>query len=599
MKKKNEEEKHQTTYQYIMRKIDIYGEPLQWYIGKNETYRTVAGGFKTFVVISISLLFLLYSFIQLIKNREGSFIMYDITYSELNDSEIFYFDDFEIFLFFKSKTSIINVESKILSVYLAQINDEENSYISKYMFDQCDNEYFVSQLGFSDYVKGNLENTYCINKNLYQNEKISFTLSQISPLGKKINSLKLMFVINCKSSICTNEEIEEFNQILSLIEDVKIFIKTKTPNPLELNNPIQNEIISITLNGDYKGIVIYLKHFNMTTQSSIIPYFFGNKKESFLSYDYQDKFLRNSILIDSFYLEFRLSSKVSFLERNYQQLDTLLGNFMGVFNGFEFIGSVLTFIFDSFSKEIFIFNYVLRNRLFVKKKNVSNPPKNGNSNNNSDKISNDMELKNYDYDFQNKKKKNVNSFNIKKKNFYTNDNLIQKTQKNLTEKESKDIIIISENFQNNNDKINNSKKNKNIKEKEGNDIEEIKINMFKSFWCNVLMSFDIEKSNIPEIQITLDKINLIQDLFDTSNYINLLLDMMRLKKVIFNTYQLKLFESIHFTMDEIKDYVNKYSSDEDISNEKIIEQNIKLISQKKKSKITENIISILKEQVKI
>ncbi len=92
--------------------------------------------------------------------------------------------------------------------------------------------------------------------------------------------------------------------------------------------------------------------------------------------------------------------------------------------------------------------------------------------------------------------------------------------------------------------------------------------MFKSFWCNVLMSFDIEKSNIPEIQITLDKINLIQDLFDTSNYINLLLDMMRLKKVIFNTYQLKLFESIHFTMDEINDYVNKYLSDEDISNEK-------------------------------
>ena len=32
---KNEEEKHQTTYQYIMRKIDIYGEPLQWYIGRN------------------------------------------------------------------------------------------------------------------------------------------------------------------------------------------------------------------------------------------------------------------------------------------------------------------------------------------------------------------------------------------------------------------------------------------------------------------------------------------------------------------------------------------------------------------------------------
>ena len=590
---KNEEEKHQTTYQYIMRKIDIYGEPLQWYIGRNERYTTVAGGFKTFIVISISLLFLLYSFIKLIKDREGSFIMYDITYSELNDSEIFYFDDFEIFLFFKSKTSIINVDSHLLNVDLVQINNEDNSYISKYSFKECDNNYFASQLGFSDYIKGNLEQTFCINKNDYQNEKISFTLSQTSPLGKNMKSLKLLFIRNCKSNTCTNEEIEKFNQILSLIEDVKIFIKTKTPNPLLLKNPIQNEVISITLTGDYKGIVIYLKHFNMTTESSIIPYIFGNKKESFISYDYQDKFLRNTNEINSFYLDFKLSSKVSFLERNYEKLDTTLGNFIGVFNSFEFIGSLLTFIFDSFSKEIYIFNYVLRNRLFVKKKNLSNPPPKISNSNNCDNISNDVELNNLDFDFENKKKKNVNVVNIKKNNFYTEDNLKEKTQKNLTEKESKDVILISDNIQNNNS----NKNNKKTKEKKGNNIEEIKINMFKSFWCNVLMSFDIEKTNNPEIQIVLDKIKLIQDLFDTSNYVNLILDMMRLKKVIFNTYQLKLFESIHFTMDEINDYLNKYSSDEDIHNEKIILQNIEKVRQKKNSKITENIISVLKEQV--
>ncbi len=590
---KNEEEKHQTTYQYIMRKIDIYGEPLQWYIGRNERYTTVAGGFKTFIVISISLLFLLYSFIKLIKDREGSFIMYDITYSELNDSEIFYFDDFEIFLFFKSKNSIINVDSNLLHVDLVQINNEDNSYISKYSFEECDNDYFASQLGFSDYVKGNLEQTFCINKNEYQNKKISFTLSQTSPLGKNTKSLKLLLIRNCKSSVCTNEEIEAINQILSLIEDIKIFIKTKTPNPLLLKNPIQNEVISITLTGDYKGIVIYLKHFNMTTESSIIPYIFGNKKESFISYDYQDKFLRNTNELNSFYLDFKLSSKVSFLERNYEKLDTTLGNFIGVFNSFEFIGSLLTFIFDSFSKEIFIFNYVLRNRLFVKKKNLSNPPPKISNSNNCDNISNDVELNNLDFDFENKKKKNVNVGNIKKNNFYTEDNLKEKTQKNLTEKESKDVILISDNIQNNNS----NKNNKKTKEKKGNNIEEIKINMFKSFWCNVLMSFDIEKTNNPEIQIVLDKIKLIQDLFDTSNYINLILDMMRLKKVIFNTYQLKLFESIHFTMDEINDYLNKYSSDEDIHNEKIILQNIEKVRQKKNSKITENIISVLKEQV--
>ena len=59
------EEGSQTKYQYIMRKIDIYGEPLQWYIGNNETYHTVAGGFRTFLVISIALIFLFYSIIKL------------------------------------------------------------------------------------------------------------------------------------------------------------------------------------------------------------------------------------------------------------------------------------------------------------------------------------------------------------------------------------------------------------------------------------------------------------------------------------------------------------------------------------------------------
>ncbi len=58
------------TYKYLMRKIDIYGEPLQWYIANNEAYQTVSGGCKTIFVISISLKFLIYSIIKLITDRE-------------------------------------------------------------------------------------------------------------------------------------------------------------------------------------------------------------------------------------------------------------------------------------------------------------------------------------------------------------------------------------------------------------------------------------------------------------------------------------------------------------------------------------------------
>ena len=97
MSGKNTEEERQSTYQFIMRKIDIYGEPLQWYIGSNETYQTVAGGFRTFLVISIALIYLLYLIIMLFKDRNGSFVMYDISYSELEDAEFKYYEQLAFF----------------------------------------------------------------------------------------------------------------------------------------------------------------------------------------------------------------------------------------------------------------------------------------------------------------------------------------------------------------------------------------------------------------------------------------------------------------------------------------------------------------------
>jgi hypothetical protein len=113
------------------------------------------------------------------------------------------------------------------------------------------------------------------------------------------------------------------------------------------------------------------------------------------------------------------------------------------------------------------------------------------------------------------------------------------------------------------------------------------------------MSFDIEESKYPDIQNAMDKIKLIQDIFDTSIYVNLIFDKMRLKKVIFNQQQLNLFESIHFTFDEINDYLHKYNSCEEINSDKIIKQNIERIKGKKNSKMTENIISVLNEQINI
>ena len=568
---KNKEEQEQMFFHYLIRKIDKFGQPLQWYIGKNETYQTVTGGIKTIVIISISLFFLLYSLIIFFRKREGSFIMYDITYSELNDTNIDYFDDFEIFLFFKtSSTMILNMDIKDARIYLAQFNGEDNSIISKYPLEECNNDYFVNNLGFSDFVKSNLEKTYCINKDIYKDKKINFSLSQKSPLGKTTNTIKLIFTKNCDNDICSEEENNKFLQIYSYIEEVRIFIKTVTPNPLNINNPLQNEVISFTLSSNIKGTIVYLKKYNITTQSSVIPHIFGSEKINFIAYDYHQEVynLNNNNKDISYYLEFVLSSKVSYLDRYYQQLDTILANFIGIYDSLEIVTSFLTFIFESFSKEFFIYNFLLKDKLFKKKKKIiSNPPPKIYSNNNNNVLfkTKDKELLNLNNN--NKTKKYLNN------NFYTENNLIIQSQKQLTEKESKDEILQS--------------KNQNIKE------EKIYLNVIKSLWFNILMIFNIKKSKYPDIQNSLEKTQLTQDFFDVSIYINLVLDMMRLKKIIFNQQQLKLFEFINFSSEEIKNYLNKdYENQEIISNKNIFYELEKIKSQKN-SKMTDNIISIL------
>ena len=574
---KNKEEQEQMFFHYLIRKIDKFGQPLQWYIGKNETYQTVTGGIKTIVIISISLFFLLYSLIIFFRKREGSFIMYDITYSELNDTNIDYFDDFEIFLFFKtSSTMILNMDIKDARIYLAQFNGEDNSIISKYPLEECNNDYFVNNLGFSDFVKSNLEKTYCINKDIYKDKKINFSLSQKSPLGKTTNTIKLIFTKNCDNDICSEEENNKFLQIYSYIEEVRIFIKTLTPNPLNINNPLQNEVISFTLSSNIKGTIVYLKKYNITTQSSVIPHIFGSEKINFIAYDYHQEVynLNNNNKDISYYLEFVLSSKVSYLDRYYQQLDTILANFIGIYDSLEIVTSFLTFIFESFSKEFFIYNFLLKDKLFNKKKKIiSNPPPKIYSNNNNNVLfkTKDKELLNLNNN--NKTKKYLNN------NFYTENNLIIQSQKQLTEKESKDEILQS--------------KNQNIKE------EKIYLNVIKSLWFNILMILNIKKSKYPDIQNSLEKTQLTQDFFDVSIYINLVLDMMRLKKIIFNQQQLKLFEFINFSSEEIKNYLNKdYENQEIISNKNIFYELEKIKSQKN-SKMTDNIISILNEQINV
>ena len=62
---------------------------------------------------------------------------------------------------------------------------------------------------------------------------------------------------------------------------------------------------------------------------------------------------------------------------------------------------------------------------------------------------------------------------------------------------------------------------------------------------------------------------------------------------------MKLFEFINFSSEEIKNYLNKdYENQEIISNKNIFYELEKIKSQKN-SKMTDNIISILNEQINV
>ena len=196
----------------------------------------------------------------------------------------------------------------------------------------------------------------------------------------------------------------------------------------------------------------------------------------------------------------------------------------------------------------------------------------------------------------NKNKNNKNS------NLIINDDLISKHSK-------KDSDVSSLNKINNNNNKNNNKiksfetaenltSNNQLKEKKNiknnNNEEEIKLNFFKNFWSVILMTFDKSESKYKDVEDALEKIRLIQNIFDSSVYINLVFDIIRLKKVIFNETQEKLFNSIHFSTEEIDEYIKKYQNNQEfLTKEEIIKIKINL-SNEKQNKLTQNIFENLK-----
>ena len=72
---------------------------------------------------------------------------------------------------------------------------------------------------------------------------------------------------------------------------------------------------------------------------------------------------------------------------------------------------------------------------------------------------------------------------------------------------------------------------------------------------------------------------------------------MRLKEIIFNEKELILFENIHFTCDELQNYMLKISNNKDQYNDNDIKKLIFKMENERNNKLTKSILNIIKKQI--
>ena len=239
--------KYKNNYQYIMRHIDIYGEPLQWYIGNDKTYSTIVGGYRTFLVIGAALIFLFYSVYKLFTERECSYLFYDIVFSDIDETNLIYYKDFEIFFFFQTHGNhMMEMDKNIIRAVIKQTKAPDDSSSSS-------SESEVRNLSSRKKIR-NIQ----INENFnLLKEKLN-----IDDINKILIDCSIaQFTCLCKKNIF---EKNENNNIINSIKTENIINNNnnnKNNNKEILNNDIYDEE-SIMLFVSLNGIFFYKEDFN-------------------------------------------------------------------------------------------------------------------------------------------------------------------------------------------------------------------------------------------------------------------------------------------------------------------------------------------------
>jgi hypothetical protein len=212
-----------------MRHIDIYGEPLQWYIGNDKTYSTIVGGYRTFLVIGAALIFLFYSIYKLFTERECSYLFYDIVFSDIDETNLIYYKDFEIFFFFQTHGNhMMEMDKNVIRAVIKQTKASDDSSSSSES-----NE--VRNLSYEKKKKiRNIQNNENFNNN-ENNENFNEIFEKVFFIENNENLNEKNENLNENNENLNNENLNENNENLIenfinnllLKEDISIYLFTE------------------------------------------------------------------------------------------------------------------------------------------------------------------------------------------------------------------------------------------------------------------------------------------------------------------------------------------------------------------------------------
>ena len=337
----------------MVEQIDVFSEPIVWYIHNSSTHGTIAGGARSILVIITAIFFLIYTVVLTFTDRPGTFVTYDV--SDTNAvKNLTYFDEFDFLFYVTIGPGSNNIQYLNTSIAKAIMFEYswELGFTKQMDFELCENT-----------IPNNISDKliYCINKDKYIDANYTYTLPTINRIviGSSFPFISILPV--CELN-CTDDEFTVFNEYLGTISQMYGFIKYNVAAPLDFNNPVTNVIKFITFQySPTNTISIMLKSIIIESDLSAFPYM-PLTYNNFTTYSGQD--LTMPILFDGLSICFILEDAYSNTTRKYQKLDTLLASFIGVFNTLRYLGIAMTYMCLRFDKEFYMYNNIIREKIY-------------------------------------------------------------------------------------------------------------------------------------------------------------------------------------------------------------------------------------------